>query len=99
MGDQCFTRPGQVVNPATEELMGEVPAGSAADVEVRSEAGAAFDGGLRSGHERAAVSPGWLSYRRGGRGTIELIVAEAGVTSPGREMSMLAGWQPTSPTS
>src|SRR5271155_3297692 len=72
-----------VVNPATEEPIGEVPGGSAADVNQEVEAArGAFDGwAALSVHERAASLAGLGELVDASAAElVELIVAEVGVT-------------------
>ena len=73
----------RVVDPATEELIGEVPGGSAIDVDrAVGAARAAFDDGAsRTVHERAAALAGLGELIDASAAElVELIVSEVGVT-------------------
>ncbi|MCU1489099.1 MAG: betB [Acidimicrobiaceae bacterium] len=72
-----------VVNPATEDLLGEVPGGSADDVErAVAAASRAFDGWAALGAPERAASFAGLGelIERHADELVELIVAEVGVT-------------------
>ena len=74
---------GRVINPATEEMIGEVPAGCAEDVEAAvGAAGDAFDSwASMTAQDRAAKFAGLGDLiDKASEELIELIVAETGVT-------------------